>query len=419
MADLGYEQTSGFHQAEMAKTKREIKRAERDKLLQEVYDLSVNNEAQAMAAKEFTSAQFQETRRVRDKAAQAEAQAGIAKAALLMDDIRTERMQKAIGLLESNPNQQVYKNVRAQIALSEPYLGEQLPDEWGPEAQQMIKSINDAAIMSKAHRQQLNALGIKGDQMARLQEDKYRREARLQASRFRQEREMLSRKIDARIAEADVNQTGALRRARLQAGGQFENMAMSFENLGMYDKAEEARLLGMQMEMMAIEAAALKAQTGGTDPSLVRGRSQEYNQKLVDSVKDFYDKDPYVIRQTEGFDPDAKAAIARNKEMVIDQLQQSMPKNIYDNPRQAKSWITDRMMYDNDSKAFKPLPMDAQGNPAYGIKGSDIRGWVGQTHRSVDGTPIPSYLQEVDDMDDAMELYKWILQSAGPKMIIW
>lgn len=426
MANLGYEQTSGTFQHDMAKEKLKTKKAERMKLMEEVYNLSVDNEAQAMMYREFTSPQFQTTRQLRDKAAQAEANTNIAKSMLLQDDIKIERMQKGIAALQSNPSPELYKKLRVQFAIIEPYLSEVMPETYGPEAMKVLDTINTSAIRSKEHRQQLEMIGVRGHEARRLQQQKYNREDKLQAARDKQALEMLNRKIDAEVGMLDSKNQNDIRVARLQVGKEFENMAVEMENLGDYPGATKMRLLGMQMQQKLVEVAKLKAQNAASSSALLANEQDRKSREAVENqAKAIFEKDPAFQDAAMGWNPDAKTLDAQGLPSTVSELT-SMARTVRTRkhpngvaPADQPKWVSDRMMIDPETTRFKPLPLTAEGEPAGGITSKQIASWVGQTHPMAGNVPVPSYLQDVEDMSDAVELYRWILANALNKSIIW
>lgn len=405
---LNSRQMGSYNIAQLGEEEVQMAQAQRMKVQQEVFDLAVNNEMQKISAREFAQPDRAATRTAVDTMERTKADAVTSKAFMSMRDDQFERAETALAVATQSPGPESYRAARAQLAEAEPYLAKSMPAEYSPAAMQRLKSISQAAIRSKAFRQEMAKQGHSQDFQASQAKDKFQYESDLLEARYGFEAGLQEKKLAAMLEQQGVSDSAAEVRTRI-ATSPFEIKAIEAERQGLPQIAEGYRYMAVQHAILELQAemAAAQKKSGGPDQSLLDARAVKLSDDIAKSVSDDWAGNDEIKRAV-GYDrvrKELKATGLKPTARGIFQVgrSQGVP------AENLSAWVRDRMFIDIDKKKWKPLEQDSRGNLVDGITATHITGWVGKTPSQAHN---PGWNGgKISSVKEATEYYKWLMKT--------
>jgi hypothetical protein len=388
------------------------KQADKDRTLQEVFDLSINNAVQKDTADFMLSTGYKDARA-------AETQMNLTKSMQVLDENEHEKLEQAFGAMGDNPSKEGYSLLRDSMVKMNPILAEILPKSYGPEAMKGLQRARQAYIKTRAHRQKMDSAGFDRNTAQQLTTQKYKNDMGLLTAGATNKMRELNASINSNELLALLGDEGATKRARMA----MEPMMRIGQEL--LEKGDPIGAMAVFDQAAKIKSDALLAKLRGTptDPSVLDARAVKQRSDLTDSVQEGLLKNYANIGP--GYDKDHKAMQASNMSTVTDNML-NKAETAQVPPGQQAGWVQERMVLDTDNNKWIEMPLDMKGNPvplgqdASGhnivVTSSDILSSIGHT---VDTSALKAAgmhwktTEKIDDLAEALEFYDYRLKLHG------
>jgi hypothetical protein len=391
--------TSSQYQRGNADADLKMKQAQEMKVMQEVYDLAVNNQYQKMVMAEETSPQGVRVRSQKREASVAQSEAEMWQSWNTTRDQKHEQAESAFAMFNTDPNQQTYSMAKDMLEGANPSI--KLDDQYSPKAAQQIKAVQRAWLNNRAFKQKIAGMGIAAEHQEEFAQQQVGRDMEMQHQKATDAIDLMERNMDRVDWNTGLKDEAADERATasLQAGLQ---LAKRFRDQGHPDLAmAQLDLLEKQRHLETMAKArsgtnTLKGQKDMQDMSI-----KAYDQ-TVQNLEDNWQNTEEL-----GFDKDFKAMEARGMSNTINSLHQKGSK--FTSPDKLPAWTQARMVVWPERKQWIELPLDNNGMPVGGMTSDHIRGLVGKEY-GTEGADPGRWTAEINDLDEAMQIYAQIMQ---------
>lgn len=390
---------SGQYQRGNADADLKLKQAEEMKVMQEVYDLAVNNQYQKMVMAEETSPQGVRVRSQKREANVAQSEAEMWKSWNETRDQKHEQAESAFAMFNTDPNQQTYSMAKDMLEGANPSI--RLDDKYSPKAAQQIKAVQRAWLNNRSFKQKIAGMGIAAEQQEEFAQNQIGRDLELQDAKARDAIDLMERNMDRVDWNTGLKEEAADERstASLEAGLQI---AKRFRDQGHPDLAmAQLDLLRKQqhLEKMASARSGTNTLTAQKDEQILAIKA--YDQTVANL------EDNWQNAEELGFDKDFKALEARGMSNTINSLHQKGAK--FTSPDKLPAWTQSRMVVWPERKQWIELPLDNNGMPLGGMTSDHIRGLIGKEYGTQGADPA-RWTAEITDLDEAMQIYAQIIK---------
>jgi hypothetical protein len=380
-----------------------MQEANRQKVMQEVFDLSVDNEIQTTVAKEMLSPESRAMRKAGTKAQTAESEASTAKSWMVMRDTQHELAETAFAAYNADPSQQSYDVTREMLVEANPHLEELLPETWSKDAGNTLVKVQRSWLNNKTHRQEMEKAGFDQSTQYEMLRRKMANDSKMLDKEYTLRTKQMEKEWNRKDYHMAYGEEAAAARARW-AASPYTQLAEEYRREG--DPAMALRMLQRAVEAEDAIAAAKAAGAGG-DAILDAKRMQEMTHARSTQLNKLLIRD-YGNMADVGFDKKTKTFKASNGPAVSEALFKKAQEFKIPMSEQA-AWATERMIIWPDENRWLELPLDDQGLPLDGIPASEIRALVGTTQPDLNPGRW-NQTENINDMDEALHYYNEVMK---------
>lgn len=393
-----------------------LKQAEQMKVMQEVYDLSVNNEAQKVHFAEQVSPEAREMRSAERKSKTAQSEASMWESWNTVRDAKHEQVESSFAAYNMQPGQESYALARKGILSANPQLAGVLPAEHSKEAGEMLRAVQRSWLNNRQFKQKMAAMGYSAQLQEAMNAKKYGHDLEMQGRDISGKIQMMREDWDRRDWNTQYQEEGANKRTRMQLESGLQ-IAERFQQEGRPDLAMRQLQIVQEQENLLRMAKA----SGGRDPLLQEKDRQKIAKDTYEQTKTLLTDD--YTHDAVGIDKDMDIFKARGMSDVTTSLQQhaealGVPSD------KAPGWIKERMVLDPTANEWVQLPLQTDpnkpdyGNPIGGYTSNNIRGLIGKEVDSSIGaefgrsgyTGSITTTDKVSNLAEAIAVYKGIMK---------
>jgi len=400
---------SGQYQGANADADLGLKQQQQLKVMQEVYDLSINNEVQKVAAAEAISPEARAARKAQTKAETATSEATMWESWNTVRDNKHEAVESSFAVYNTDPSQESYDLARKGVIEANPQLAGVLPAEHSEKSGALLKQVQRSWLNNREFKQKLVGMGYNAELQEGLNAQKYGNDREMQSRDIQGKISMMREDWDRRDWNTGLTEQGANKRARMSLESGLQ-IAERFQQEGRPDLAMR------QLQLVQEQEHLLKMAKSSGNPYTAEKDRQTIRQKNYDKTKDFLEQD--WSNDAASVDKDLKIFEARGMSQHIDTLQTEAEKFGIKSDK-APGWIKDRMALWPGQKTWIRLPLDENGNPVGGYTSDAIRKLIGKKVDSSVGaefgrsgwTGSLGVTRYISDLDEAMAVYADLMKN--------
>ena len=378
-----------------------MKQAQEMKVMQEVYDLAVNNQYQKMVMAEETSPQGVRVRSQKREASVAGSEADMWKSWNETRDQKHEQVESAMALFNTDPSQQTFGLARKGIVDANPSIASALDEEYSPKAAQQLKAVQRSWLNNRAFKQKLEGMGYASELQEEFAQAQIGRDKELQHQKASDAINLMERNMDRVDWNTGLKEEAADERATaaLEAGLQISKR---LNDTGHPDLAM-ANLELMKKQEQILAMAKARGSSGGLT---VEKDTQTIAIKAYDQTVAHL-QDDWGNDEDLGISKEFKVFEARGMSNVINSLHSQGAK--FTSSDKLPAWTQQRMFVWPEQKRWVEMPLDNNGMPLGGMTSDQIRGLIGKEY-GTEGANPSRWTATVNDLDEAIQIYAQIMR---------
>jgi hypothetical protein len=395
------EDMSSQYQGANADADLKMKQAQEMKVMQEVYDLAVNNQYQKIVLAEETSPQGVRVRSQKRDASIATSEAEMWKGWNETAGAKSEQAEAGFAVFNMDPSQETYDLVYKSLTDANPSLVNVLDQKYSPKAAQQVKAVQRSYLNSRAFKQKIAGMGIAGEIQEQFAQAQVGRDSELQHQKANDAIALMESTWNRRDWNTGLQEEAADERATagLEAGLQI---AKRLNDQGNSDLSMAYLAQMKKQEQILAMAKARSSSTGLTqekDRQTIAVKAYNQTKSLLE--------DDWGNDKALGITKEFKVFEARGMSNTINSLHAQGEK--FTTSDKLPAWTQQRMIVWPEQKRWLELPLDNNGMPLGGMNSEHIRGLIGKEYTTKGAEPT-RHTAYVSDLDEAIEIYAQILR---------